>query len=75
MNEKELIKYFEELILWIDENCFNDETKLILKAKLYFEINKLKRKIKLGKKRLKYDNCFDIKKDYLSNSLEEIKQL
>ena len=46
MSDEELIEYFENLIIWIEENCYNDETKLILKSKLYFEINKIKRKYK-----------------------------
>lgn len=72
MIEEELILYFENLITWVEENCCNDETKLIIKSKFYFEINKLKRRKKKGRRNLKYDNDFDIEKDYLINSLGEI---
>lgn len=72
MSDEELIEYFENLIIWIEENCYNDETKLILKSKLYFEINKIKRRNKKIIRRCRVDEEFDIKKDYLSNSLGEI---
>ena len=71
MTDEELILYFENLIIWIEENCYNDETKLILKAKLYFEINKLKRKNKSVARRRRVDEEFDVKKDYLCNSLAD----
>lgn len=43
---KTTTRVLQDIIIWIQENCFNDETTLAITSHIQCEINKIRRKIK-----------------------------
>lgn len=56
MKEKSIIEILQDLQIWIEENCFRDETIIVILSKIQFEIKKQRQMLKENKKCLKIGN-------------------
>ena len=56
--EKTIIEILQDLQIWIEENCFRDETIIVILSKIQFEIKKQRQMLKENKnvKRLETRN-------------------
>lgn len=50
MKEKSIIEILQDLQIWIEENCFRDETIIVILSKIQFEIKKQRQMLKENKK-------------------------
>ena len=46
MKEKSIIEILQNLQIWIEENCFKDETIMVILSKIQFEIKVQRQKLK-----------------------------
>lgn len=50
MKDKSIIEILQDLQIWIENNCFLDETIIVIISKIQFEIKKQRQKLKENKK-------------------------